>query len=683
MSDNADGVPAYGSEAVAYGGDGIAGMIAGAQMGDQWVPPMLFDDDGAENSFESQGAGAWEKAVFGGGQMPLAPSYDGDGLDETGAEPAGTEADAMEEADDGAADARGQFYPAGVPTDYEYDLDENGEPLIDRDTKSLLDFYPNQDKDQWMQGISSALAGLVMGNAADAGGNAADAGGGAGGDAGRSREAGPDEIEAFPNPDGWPTVADGWPENGPMGGTNPPRVGTVQGHPSWDMSAIAADAADADESAGSFWDQLLGDDGDTILQSLDQIRTGEPAAGESPTNGDQGAAVAPETGAQARPPAATAAEGAAEAPSDADWGDVTMPRMSGLGSVLGQMAWLKQKSSKGDAAAKQPPAPEHGGIIGVDGRGRAVEMIPNETSDGELSCEAGATADDRAVDGEVGGAPLECEEGGGGLADEPSLGETADGGASEGSRRRRLAAGVPKSEAAWLNEWRRRLACWYVGLPIPTQTQLGSCMGGLSISLASQLDVAWRTAQSLSGHAPPPRGESATESATEGCEWLTQGRHLDLPAFPELSPDLFKLGLPPIPRLRELISDIWGKRGATYGEKGGGLPPIPRLVPTWQQLQSHVGTPSLMSTRPLNKGALRPGLSIEAIHQGELSEADAPTGGKRLMLSAALGFGAGAGLVTAAVFFFIAHSMQQRRNQRASKTSRARLQLRPRVAPQG
>ena len=244
---------------------------------------------------------------------------------------------------------------------------------------------------------------------------------------------------------------------------------------------------------------------------------------------------------------------------------------------------------------------------------------------------------------------------GGGLADEPSLGESADGGASEGSRRRRLAAGVPKSEAAWLNEWRRRLACWYVGLPIPTQTQLGSCMGGLSISLASQLDVAWRTAQSLSGHAPPPRGESATESATEGCEWLTQGRHLDLPAFPELSPDLFKLG----------------------------LPPIPRLVPTWQQLQSHVGTPSLMSTRPLNKGALRPGLSIEAIHQGELSEADAPTGGKRLMLSAALGFGAGAGLVTAAVFFFIAHSMQQRRNQRASKTSRARLQLRPRVAPQG
>ena len=390
-------------------------MIAGAQMGDQWVPPMLFDDDGAENSFESQGAGAWEKAVFGGGQMPLAPSYDGDGLDETGAEPAGTEADAMEEADDGAADGRGQFYPAGVPTDYEYDLDENGEPLIDRDTKSLLDFYPNQDKDQWMQGISSALAGLVMGNAADAGGNAADAGGGAGGDAGRSREAGPDEIEAFPNPDGWPTVADGWPENGPMGGTNPPRVGTVQGHPSWDMSAIAADAADVDESAGSFWDQLLGDDGDTILQSLDQIRTGEPAAGESPTNGDQGAAVAPETGAQARPPAATAAEGAAEAPSDADWGDVTMPRMSGLGSVLGQMAWLKQKSSRGDAAAKQPPAPEHGGIIGVDGRGRAVEMIPNDTSDGELSCEAGATADDRAVDGEVGGAPLECEEGGGGL----------------------------------------------------------------------------------------------------------------------------------------------------------------------------------------------------------------------------------------------------------------------------
>ena len=48
------------------------------------------------------------------------------------------------------------------------------------------------------------------------------------------------------------------------------------------------------------------------------------------------------------------------------------------------------------------------------------------------------------------------------------------------------------SETSWHVEWQRRVACWWLALPAPTQTQISSCLSALSLHLGSRLDSALR-----------------------------------------------------------------------------------------------------------------------------------------------------------------------------------------------
>lgn len=117
---------------------------------------------------------------------------------------------------------------------------------------------------------------------------------------------------------------------------------------------------------------------------------------------------------------------------------------------------------------------------------------------------------------------------------------------------------TPEGDAgdAWQAAWRRRVACWWLALPLPTQQQVGACMGAFSLHLGSRLEASWRAAQSRLGRTAPPSQMSA-QSAKPGCEWLRTDVQLELPSVPELPSDF------------DFI-----------------LPPIPQLLPTWQQLQS-------------------------------------------------------------------------------------------------
>ena len=119
-------------------------------------------------------------------------------------------------------------------------------------------------------------------------------------------------------------------------------------------------------------------------------------------------------------------------------------------------------------------------------------------------------------------------------------------------------------DAAWLEEWHARVSCWWMALPMPTQAQLGECMGALALALGSRLDSSLLAAQALigrstSGSAGGGGGGAPTAPAAEpGCEWVLMGEQISHPEMPTSFP----------PNL-----DFT-------------LPPIPKLLPSWQQLQS-------------------------------------------------------------------------------------------------
>lgn len=114
--------------------------------------------------------------------------------------------------------------------------------------------------------------------------------------------------------------------------------------------------------------------------------------------------------------------------------------------------------------------------------------------------------------------------------------------------------------AQWQEEWQHSFGCWWLSLAAPTRTALGSCMGALALHVGSRLDASWRAAQALLGRrVDGSAGASADAFATEqGCEWISEGaQRLELPDAPSFPNDLnFR------------------------------LPPIPQLLPAWQQLQS-------------------------------------------------------------------------------------------------
>ena len=100
--------------------------------------------------------------------------------------------------------------------------------------------------------------------------------------------------------------------------------------------------------------------------------------------------------------------------------------------------------------------------------------------------------------------------------------------------------------AEWYQEWNARLECWWASLPMPTQGHLSACMGALALHISSRFNIASRGAGT---------GAAAPEPGCE--EWLgKRADELRLPSFPSL------------------------------GEFDFVLPPIPRLMPHWLQLQA-------------------------------------------------------------------------------------------------
>ena len=124
---------------------------------------------------------------------------------------------------------------------------------------------------------------------------------------------------------------------------------------------------------------------------------------------------------------------------------------------------------------------------------------------------------------------------------------------SRRARSRRLlphtSPAVPQSELGWHEEWQERLQCWWGALPGPTQNGLGACLGSLSILLGSRLE------QALGRLGRTPTQSSARPAAEAGCEWLDNAAEtLEMPEFPDL--DAFRFSLPPIPRLLPSIQQL-------------------------------------------------------------------------------------------------------------------------------
>ena len=113
--------------------------------------------------------------------------------------------------------------------------------------------------------------------------------------------------------------------------------------------------------------------------------------------------------------------------------------------------------------------------------------------------------------------------------------------------------------AEWMREARWRLGCWlHQSLPASmTEETLGACVGALALHVGSRLDSAFTAAQRLLGRSVPT-ARASLQAAEQGCEWLERTE-----------------GLQRLPELPEFPQD------ARFT-----IPPIPKLLPTWAELQS-------------------------------------------------------------------------------------------------
>lgn len=195
----------------------------------------------------------------------------------------------------------------------------------------------------------------------------------------------------------------------------------------------------------------------------------------------------------------------------------------------------------------------------------------------------------------------------------------------DASGRRRLQSAMPSREEAWHAAWQRRLECWWLALPQPTQGLLGSCLGALGLHLGSRLE-------SLVSRSRSKGLPTSAAAAERGCEWIkgaeAAGADLRLPAFPEVDFDF-------------------------------GLPPLPRLVPSWQRLHS------------LSTGG-REGPPSPLAREQSGVEGDAARGGADGGPWAPLATGAGLGVGLAALSFLVLVS----RSGRSGKNRAGRMALR-------
>ena len=177
------------------------------------------------------------------------------------------------------------------------------------------------------------------------------------------------------------------------------------------------------------------------------------------------------------------------------------------------------------------------------------------------------------------------------------------GGSSCDWRRRLRDSPPPVTEAAWHEEWRERLGCWWLALPRPTQTSLGQCLGALSLHLGSRLELA--LGDGTPRLTPHQTSQQASGGADAGGGW-GGGRcgssvipTLELPLFPTM--DGFQFSLPPIPRLLPQLLP----QGTLMGSLPLGSLPLGTLP---------LGSVPLSSV-PL--GSVPPGLGPQAVSEAE------------------------------------------------------------------
>ena len=161
----------------------------------------------------------------------------------------------------------------------------------------------------------------------------------------------------------------------------------------------------------------------------------------------------------------------------------------------------------------------------------------------------------------------------------------------------------------WLHSGHRRIRCWWVALPMPTQQQLGGCFGALGLHVASRVDASWRATQG-----PATGASTRAEPIPAGCEWVAARDTLVLPEFP------------PLPSTNSQFS----------------LPPLPRLLPSWQQLQSLTRNGAALSQTLASPGS-------EAKAQEQISHS-ATTGSGLAPLGLGIFVGAGSAMALVAVF---------------------------------
>ena len=131
--------------------------------------------------------------------------------------------------------------------------------------------------------------------------------------------------------------------------------------------------------------------------------------------------------------------------------------------------------------------------------------------------------------------------------------QAGDGTCERRARERRLLqeqAALEPQQETWLEEWGRRLDCWWPLVPFETRAEFSACMGALALHIASRLDFALRVSTSW-GFLPTNRDAQLRPKehaavAEPGCEWVkTEAPDLELPQFPDFS----QFMLPPLPRL--------------------------------------------------------------------------------------------------------------------------------------
>ena len=153
------------------------------------------------------------------------------------------------------------------------------------------------------------------------------------------------------------------------------------------------------------------------------------------------------------------------------------------------------------------------------------------------------------------------------LADPETDGNTQNG-ANVGEASDRGEADAQTQAERWHADWYTRLRCWWASTPY--RDGLLACMSSLGAVLASRLEAALRLDQRVSAPRAVAGGVDA-QLHPAACDWVPAlGDALDLPDFPTL----------PTRADSALLE---------FGREGLNLPPVlplPRLLPSWAQLQS-------------------------------------------------------------------------------------------------